>query len=259
MAITPELMEKIDKEMLALTEDDYRRPGTSINKFIDDLSGNLAQANFDLIALANAGFDASNMPYYNALLEMLSLVHAERRGIVTDTPEKRAYFDKQIVEAELDKKRLMVVAGHIVEMTGSKKLQRNYRVIAEGSGYVDMLNDVLALVSMVLGYPKYSSQIKPGGVEITDAYCKDASNRAVELLLLKGYVVEHGVPQNKSVDWQNRIVTLCLRAQSDIKKFANAAFFEKLDYYNSNYASDSRRKDNSGELEIEEKENLQTT
>ena len=50
------------------------------------------------------------------------------------------------------------------------------------------------------------------------------------MLKLKGFVVKNGAPENITVDRQNRLITLCMDAISEIRRYA-------LDYYNSNYAS----------------------
>lgn len=163
-----------------------------------------------------------------------------RIGITPDSPEKRAKFDTQMAIAEMDRKRLGVVAAYVVEKSGDKKALRNYRYIAKGSGPIDTLTDNLGLSALVRQFPEMASQIKPGGQAVDAKYLDEATARAVELLAMSGYVMERGVPQNVAVDRQNRLLTLCMQAQSDIKKFAAAAFFDNIEYYNSNYASDIR-------------------
>jgi hypothetical protein len=241
MAISAELSKSIEKEAAVLKSDEYRRPAMSINRFIAEYSGNLAQAKEDMDELVAAGFDAGKMPRYRALLEMLSLSHGERLGTTPESPEKRARFNKLMAEAEMDRKRLGVVGAHITEQCGDAKVRRNWRTIVKGSGMVDTCIDNLSLIAMVKEFPELASQIRPGGKEISAKYLEEVTGRAVELLQLKGIVVEKGVPQNAAVDRQNRLLTLCLNAQSDIKKYANAAFFDTIEYYKSNYASSSAR------------------
>ncbi|MBN1127745.1 MAG: hypothetical protein JXA71_02090 [Chitinispirillaceae bacterium] len=130
-----------------------------------------------------------------------------------------------------------VVGAHIAEKSNDTLARRNYRLIARGSGIVDTLTDNLGLVALLKKYPKWVADIKPGGMELSDAYLDEVVTRAVYLLQMRGIVVEKGIPQNGAVDRQNRLLTLCLDAQSHIKKYAYAAFFDSIEYYESNYAS----------------------
>jgi hypothetical protein len=83
-----------------------------------------------------------------------------RIGITPDSPEKRAKFDTQMAIAEMDRKRLGVVAAYVVEKSGGKKALRNYRYIAKGSGPIDTLTDNLGLSALVRQFPEMASQIK---------------------------------------------------------------------------------------------------
>jgi hypothetical protein len=88
---------------------------------------------------------------------------------------------------------------------------------------------------------------------VDEKYLEEASKRALQLLAMRGFVMNQGTPQNVAVDRLRRIMTLCVRAQSELKTFAAAAFYDKPDYYNSNYASVNRRPaDEAGDVEIED-------
>jgi hypothetical protein len=237
MALSAELSAEIDKMIVGMKKSDYRRAGTGINDFINAYSSLLAQTEKDIPSLTGAGFDSSKMPRYQGYLELLLLTLGDRRGVAPNAEEKKVFFDQQLVLAELDKKRLMIVCSYIAEFSTDKAVRRSYKEIAKGSGIIDTLCDNLACVSMIRENPELASQIKPGGIEITEEYCAEVSKRAVELLMLKGFVVSQGVPENIMVDRQNRIITLCMDAISEIRRFAKAAFFDDLDYYNNNYAS----------------------
>lgn len=237
MAVTPELAGQIEQELSGLQKSDIKRPGTSMNKFIDDFTTTLAQVEIDLEALVKAGFDASTLPRSRALLELLSLAYGERRGVTPEAAEKREYFDQQMTLATMDKKRLSVVCSHIAKNCGDKKTQQNYHAITLGSGIIDTLNDNLAMVAMIHENLQIASQVKPGGFTIDETYCNEVKERAVELLMLKGVVVNHGNPQNNIVDRQNRLLSLCMNVMSEIKRFAHAAFFDNLEYYSSNYST----------------------
>lgn len=256
MAISSELEKEIEKEAAGLRKKDYRRPSMTISKFLDEYGNNLAQAEKDNDALVAAGFNGSRMPKYRACFEMLSLAIGERIGAIPDTPEKRARFDEQMALAEKDRRMLAVVCSHIAERSSDKKAQQNYRMIAQGNSIIDTLTDNLALVALIKEFPQYAAEIKPGGVAVTKEYMEEAIKRAVDLLQMKGIVVEKGIPQNAAVDRQNRLLTLCVLAQADIRKFARAAFYDNSDYYIKNYASEIRRQYNGEEepAEVEQGE-----
>jgi hypothetical protein len=237
MSISKELNAIIEKEIAALNRSEYRRPGVSMNKFIGEFSGNLAQVEEDKDTLVASGFDWSLMPKYRGLLEVLSLAYGERLGTTPESPEQRVAFNEQMALAEKDRRRLGVVGAHIAEKSDDALARRNYRLIAKGSGAIDTLTDNLGLAALIKKYPKEAADIKPGGMEISDAYLDEVVTRAVDLLQMRGIVVEKGIPQNGAVDRQNRLLTLCLNAQSYIKKYAYAAFFDNMEYYDSNYAS----------------------
>jgi hypothetical protein len=117
----------------------------------------------------------------------------------------------------------------------------------------DTLKHNIVLVAMIGEHPELASQIKLEGVSIEKSYCDEVVSRAVEQLLLKGVIVEQGAPKNEKVNHQNRLITLCINAMREIKKFALAAFFDDQEYYNSNYATYARVS-GSSETETEEQE-----
>lgn len=246
MALTPEMIKYIDTLAAELKERQFRRLNKGANKFIGEFSGNLSQVEIDLPALTSAGFDSSKLPLYKSLFEVLVATIGDRRGLAPNEPEKKAYFDQQMEKLELDRKRLIIVCGHIAEKCGDRVIASNYRkIVQEGSGKIDKMTDTVALNSIVRKYLKLASEIRPGGMLIDETYCDEAYARAFELLTMCGVSVVQGIPQSDLVDRQNRIVTLCLNAQSEIKKFAAAAFFDNIEYYNSHYASDYPNTDSS--------------
>jgi hypothetical protein len=239
MAVSAELQKQVEDMAKTLSKADYRRASMSMNKFIGEQSSLLAQADVDQAALIAAGMDYSQMPLFRAQFEMLTLAFGDRLALVEVAPEKRVKYDELMAMANKDRKRLGVVGAHVVEQSKDRAALRNYRKIAKGSGEVDTLTDILGLVALVKEYPTHADAIKPGGTPLDTKYMADAMGRATELLGMRGIVVVKGVPQNAVVDRQNRLLTLCLNAQSYIKKFAAAAFFDNMDYYNAHYASAS--------------------
>lgn len=254
MAISPELEKIIEQDLKNLNKKDIHRPGTSINKFIDDLSTIKAHAEKDLPSLVNAGYDALSLTRTDALLMLLSLTHSERRGLTPVSAERQIFFDQQMPLANLDKKRLSIVCSHIAETCGDTKVIKNYRIITQGSSITDTLNDNLAMVVMIQDYPKLASQIKPGGVAIDQAYCNEVKTRAMELLSIKGGAQNSSNSTDALVDRQNRLITLCKIAINEIKKYARAAFFDDMEHYNKNYVFNSRSQNENNETVDEGKD-----
>src|SRR5665647_2021869 len=127
MALSPELTSEIETKIAEIKKGKYRRTGMGINNFISAFSTIIAQATKDSTKLIAAGLDSSRMPYYDAYLEMLSLTLGDRRGVAPVAEEKRSFFDQQMVLAVLDRKRLMVVAAFIAEVSGDKSARHNYK------------------------------------------------------------------------------------------------------------------------------------
>ncbi|HMA66107.1 MAG TPA: hypothetical protein VKO63_12940 [Chitinispirillaceae bacterium] len=239
MAISAELRALIDGQMAALSKKEIQKPNMAMNTFTNNFSGLLAQMETDLDKLIAAGFNGANTALYRAYLEALLLAHGERRGVLDISPEKKQVFDTEFPKAEADKKRLLVVGRHIAENSKYRADWKAFQNIAEGSGTIDTLNDNVALVPMIKENPALASQVRPGGFAITNAYLDEVLERSVRLLMMKGYIVENGVPQNDYVDKQYRLVTLCRRAITDIKKYGNIAFYDDKEYYESNYTFSS--------------------
>jgi len=244
MAITPEMSTLVEQKILGVDKNLYRRSGLTINKFIEAYGIILAQTVKDLQSLTGAGFNADNIPLYNAYLEMLSLIVGEKRGTLPANQTERTDFNQKYALAQQDKKRLSIVANYIVQTISEKAINRNLKKADKG-GIVGTLCSNLALISIVKKYPQLASQIRPGQFTVTPDYLNEVSNRAIELLGKKGFVIEQGVPKNVFVDRQNRLITLSMDAISDIRKFADAAFFANIEYYNENYAAPFRRTTNN--------------
>ncbi len=241
MAIAAEVQERIEKEAVALTQQDYLRPGSSMVKFLGEQSGLLGQAEEDGAELAAAGLDPSRIAYFRGLFEALSLAHGQRVGASPIAPNQRAEYNAEVAQAEMDRKRMSIVATHIAEQCGDPTVTRNLRNINKGSGTVDELVDVIGFSALIRKYPELASQIKPGGVAVDTKYLDKAQARALKVLQMRGITVENGVPRNSAVDRQNRLLTLSILAQREIRKYANAAFFDRPDYYRSNYATTTTR------------------
>jgi hypothetical protein len=124
----------------------------------------------------------------------------------------------------------------------------------KGTGIIDATIDIFGLVAIIRLYLELAARIRPDGKLINEEYCKAAIQNATDLLLLKGYVIVNGVPQNNGTDFINRLITLCLLNQATIKEFAQAAFCKNPDYYKANFTSKYRKSssdDDSDDLDEE--------
>ena len=70
-----------------------------------------------------------------------------------------------------------------------------------------------------------------------------SEQKALGLIKLRGEVVADGDDSKEQVDRQNRLMTLCINAQREIKLFAEMAFYDDTERYNQFYASDARRRE----------------
>lgn len=245
MTVSPELASQIEQESNALTQNDLRKPGISINRFMNNYSKILAGVENDLQILVSAGFDSSTLPRSRALFELLSLAYGEYRGKTQKSAERKKNFDQQMTIASMDKKRLRIVCSYIAKKCEDKNIQQNIRTIKSRTGIVDTLNDNLAMVAIIREYPQIALQVKPGGLSVDDSYCNEVKNRAVELLMLRGLIINRGKTQDDTMDRLNRLLTLCIKVVSEIKMFAKIAFFDNPNYYSSNYSTYIRSKNNN--------------
>ncbi len=241
MTISNGLLAEIEAEIAALNPDKYRRPAMSLDAFLADYGQTLAQADTDKDKLTGAKFDWTKIEKYRGYLELLTITHGERIGLTPATIEKQPEYIAKMDIVKSDKRYMSRIANHIVDVTNDKSAAHSLKAINKGSGDIDVLNDIMSFIPFIKRYPDLAKQICPNCVEVTDSYLDQARDRAIELFQMRGYVVNKGLPENSNVDRQNRILTLCLNAQSEIKKFADSAFCENQDYYNSNYASSFRK------------------
>lgn len=239
MTLTPEMKSIIDNKMIGVNS--IRRSGLSHFNFLDDYGSLIANTEKNLAALVKAGFDETELPYYRGCLEMLALTIGDRTSTDVQAVAKSQEYARIVADVAVYRVELGVVGRSIAKNSGNRKVQQKYKQIIKGSGDIDNAIDILGLVSMVQSYPELAVRIRPDGKTIDENYCKNASEKAMALLQLKGYVVVNGVPQNNGTDYLNRLITLCIDNQSDIKEFAQAAFCKDPDFYNANFTSKFRK------------------
>ena len=242
MTLSPALETLIENEMKVLTRDDFLRPGMAFDKHVGEFSNLLAQSKEDQTPLSQAGFDTSLMPKYYGYLEMITQVHGERVVAESDKKVSRKEFNSKMPEAKEDKKVLMAVARYIVNRTGSKEDKKVYDMVADGYGDVDTLTDNVTLAAFLRKHNSLTQEVKPGGKTVDDGYLDTVEQKALDLIKLRGEAIAADDDSKEQVDRQNRLMTLSIQAQREIKLFAEMAFYNDTDRYNQFYASDVRRK-----------------
>ncbi|KMQ50424.1 hypothetical protein CHISP_2671 [Chitinispirillum alkaliphilum] len=190
-----------------------------------------------------AGYDWGKMARYEALFENLVISLSG-----SDTAEFRSAekirFDRLVAEAQSCRVVLKEIGAYIVSKVKDRRISNYFNRITTGNGLNSCLVSTFDLIALVRKYPEHASQISPRGVAVDDRYLKDAARRAVELLQSKGEVEIETLPIHVKRLRQKKLITLCIKAQMDIKKFARAAFVKNYRYYNSNYSSSVRRVQN---------------
>ncbi|MBN2528340.1 MAG: hypothetical protein JXR76_18270, partial [Deltaproteobacteria bacterium] len=237
--------EIIAEEMKSIQKTDWLRPGMAYDLFSGEFSQLLAQAKGDLALLEAAGFDGAQLPKYEAYYRELNAVHGKRVVAEEAMVYAREQFGSQMPQAENARRRLMAVARYVVMRSGSDKAQKVYDMIRSGSSDVDKLSDIITTVEFVRNHMTLANEVRPGGQPIDETWLAKTEEMAHQLLKLRGQaLVSDNTPQEQ-IEKQNQLLTLCIRAQRDIKLFAEMAFYDDVDRYNRYYASAEMRRKNA--------------
>ncbi len=256
MALTPEMKSLIEKKAAEVRK--IRRSGLSHYNYLDDYGSLIANLEKNLAKIVQAGLDETQLPYYRGCLELLAKMISDGSGNDPESEEKAveyALLVNIIAEFRLE---LGVVGRFIAKNSKNRKVKQKYKQIAKGSGDIDNAIDILGLVAMVKKYPSLAARIRPEGKVIDDAYCEEASEKAIALLQMKGFVIVNGVLQNSGSDFVNRIITLCLENQAEIKEFTKAAFCKDPDYYNANFTSKYRKTSSGDSDDLDDDDDSET-
>ncbi len=232
----------VEQEIKTLTPDQLVRTGRAYNDFISEFSGLSAQAQEDRIALEAAKFTWDRMPKFDYYLEKIPTVQAERIVAEGTQEEVVEEFSQRMDKAENTKKLLLAAASFIVQKTNNPDDKRVYDQIRKGNGTTDALGDIITLVKFCEGHRDLLAQVSPGGQDIDDAYMEEANTEALDLIKLKGVAEKASDNIDQQVDRRNRLLTLMVLAEREIKLYAKMAFYDNLDYYYKHYASDVLRK-----------------
>ena len=114
-------------------------------------------------------------------------------------------------------------------------------MIRKGYGNIDTLHDIIAGNSVINNNLEFLSQVRPGGKEVTPQFLAESKALALQLIELRGDVTAAADDGSFHVDRVDRLITLCIKAQQEIKLFADIAFYDDQEHYNKHYASDRLR------------------
>ena len=256
MSISEEMERIIENEMSSL--DELLRSGCAYDDFMQEFSRLLGQAEVDQAPLMAAGFRYEElMPKYGAYHEKLALEHGERVNAEVDGSEAADAFKAAMPEAETDRKRLMAMGRYVTDrvMTGEPK--RILDQVRKGRGHVDTLNDNIVMAGFARRYAEIVAEVRPGGQAIDEAFLERVEKNALSLLKLHGQAVSADDETSRRVARQNQLITLCLLAEREIKRFADAAFYDDTDRYNRDYARRVPRRQTGASTPTETPEALQ--
>lgn len=236
MAILPEIDKEIEDEAKALKTEEFLRPQSGISEFLDSFTGIIGQSIKDREALVASGFAETKYVKYPALQEKLSLVHGVRLSSTGLSSEDATTYNTGLEQAKKNKKILASAAKFALNNSnGAHDIKRAYNSMKTGQAEIDILIYNIAAVNFARKFNNIIKNVKPAGQELNETYLSDVENNAVALLKLKG-ITDTSDGVDFSVDQQNRILTLCIRAYRDIKQYADQAFLFDPDYYSKYYS-----------------------
>ncbi len=230
----PNLRREIEDEIVNLEK--LRSSEMSVGEVLRSTSTIAQQAVVDRDALVSAGMKWAVVDKVFGYVEVLSEANVERVVTLPEVSEVRKDFNVRYAKAQEFRPMLRMVVEHIVKTTNDPRLQKIYRHISQGNSQVGNLQDNRSYIHLIRMYPHIAKQMRPNGVEMSEAVLEEQDAIAVELLKVLGV---SGRPRNEAVDRQNRIITLCLNARSYIKDYAKAAFCKNMAHYDRYYADRS--------------------
>ncbi len=247
MATSDPIDVQIEHNIVSLVPVEYLRPGRSYNDFLNEYTGLVAQCVEDKEPITGAGFSWQLMQLYTAYLNKMPKVQADRIVAEGEQAEVEKEFDERMPVAQKTKKLLMAMGRFILARTQDADDKRIYDKVRDGYGDVDTLSDIVTMANFGRRHIDIASQVGPGGQVINKAYLNMVEKEALDLIKLKGEADVASDDISKQVDRKNRLITLMVKAEREMKLYAEMAFFDNLEHYNKHYASESlRRKRNRG-------------
>ena len=242
MTSSNEMEQIVEAEMAEIEEEDFLRPGCAFDDYEEEYTRLLGQAEVDCEILTASGFKYNElMPKYRVYQEKLAVEQGARVVSEGEGSEAADAFSKGMPKAEEDKKRLMAMGRFVVSRSKSPEAKKIYDFVRKGSGHVDTLNDNIAMVGFARRYADLASEVRPGGKAIDEPYLEQVRRDALALLELHGQAKSSRDETSRRVERKNQLITLCILAEREIKRYADAAFYDDTDRYSRDYANRARR------------------
>lgn len=245
MSISPEMNTMLESKMENLKRDQILRSGRSYNDFTDEFSGLLAQATEHRPILEASGFSFALMEEFNAILEKMVLVHGERVAAEGHADDAVKEYKEEMPKAKNNKKILSAVIRYLIAKTDDHEIKKMYDIVRKGHSQIDTLSDIISMTNIIRKYSEICFQVSPGGTTINEEFLEEVHQHALNLVALKGQADVVVQDMQNEVSRLNRITSLAVEAEREIKLFAEMAFYNDIEKYNQYYASSSLRARNS--------------
>lgn len=257
MAPTPESLAAIRSEMNALSS--FKEPNMKFDAFSGENGRYLAQMKIDKPALLKAGMSEELMTKFMDYNYVLTNEHALRlihEG--TGSPEL-VEFNTRLETSMFNLDCLKATLQYIMDEHKDDSVRIAYKKIMKGSGIQAKLNDIISFATLVEEHLDLAAEIKPDGKEINQEYITAVREDTYDMLRLYATVQSTTPDRTLHVDAQNRIITLCINAETKLKNYAKAAFVSDKEYYTEHYVNHVFRERNKAnqrqaEAEISEEE-----
>jgi hypothetical protein len=249
MAISPEIDREIENDAKELKADEFLRPQTGISEFQEDFTNLLGRVTEDKEHFEAAGYDVNKMDKNYCLLEKLSLGRGKRISTEVIPGENDQKYTTGMEEARKNRKILAAAAKFISNNTTSVEIKKACNAMKTGNTDIEVLTYNIAAVNFARNHMDLVSKIRPGKVTIDDTFLQNVELQALELTKLKGTTTVSEDKPDQSVDYQNRIITLCVKEYREIKQYAELAFLFEPDHYSKYYSDYQAPKNDSNNIE----------
>lgn len=236
MAISPEIEMEIENDAKALKTDEFLHPQTGVNEFQQDFTNLLGRVTEDKDHFEATGYDVGKMYKNYCLLEKLSLCHGKRISVEVVPAENDQKYTSGMEQARINRKVLAAAAKFVSNNTDSNEVKKAVNAMKTGNTDIEVLTYNIAGVNFARNHMDLVSKIRPGKVTIDEAFLQRVESEAVELTKLKGATTVSEDKPDQSIDYQKRILTLCVKAYREIKQYAEMAFLFESDHYSKYYS-----------------------
>ncbi len=241
MPVEAELRATIEADIQAVS--DIRSVSMKMHDFIHRLNGYAAQIVIDKEQLTKTGYNQNKEVYFITLIDMITETHADRNA--AEGKGTREQFRATMDQMRLYRTVLILVTEHIIDKTGNEEIKTALKKIRSDHTNLDILHDILALASILNDHWELADDFTPGGVEVNDEYLHIVTIKVEALLKHEGKPNQKSSERAMLVLKQDKLITLCLNAIDEIKKYAKGTFFMDMPYFRKHYTLYEKEEHNS--------------